>query len=161
MKRLSCGLLATLMVVRVVAADGGVPIVSLQGARGRCTLVMQPAQPVVGPVMFEVIGAGEEPVQVTLLEASASVATPVPMARDATLGLWRGATRLDAAGDCRITLACGEQTRGVARVFVGAAPAPWQAQWPWLLAWLAPGAVLLMRQQALRRRIYTARTPHG
>ena len=161
MTRLACSLLVTLMVARGALGDGGVPILSIQGTHGRCTLVMQPAQPVVGPVVFEVIGAGEGPVQLMMLEASASVAAPVPMSRDAVMGVWRGTTRLDSAGACRITLACGDQASATAEVFVGPAPSPWQAQWPWIFAWLAPGALLLMRQQALHRRIYTARTPHG
>jgi hypothetical protein len=149
-----------IMCARGASADGGVPIISLQGAHGRCTLVMEPAQPVVGPVAFEVIGAGDDPVQLTLVEAGADVATPVALAPDAAMGHWRGVTRFDADGPCDITLVWGDHARGTARVSVAPPPAPWQVQWPWLVAWIAPGALLVLRQRSLRRRIYTARTPH-
>lgn len=160
MNRPACCVVLAMVCAHGAAADGGAPIISLQGAHGRCTLVMQPAQPVVGPVVFEVIGAGDAAVQVTLLEASASSATPVPLSRDPVMGHWRGTTRFDAPGACDVTLAWGDAPRGTARVSVGPAPAPWQAQWPWLLAWIAPGALLVLRQRSLRRRIYTARTAH-
>lgn len=160
MNRPACCMVLAMVCAHGAAADGGVPIISLQGAHGRCTLVMQPAQPVVGPVVFEVIGAGDAAVQVTLLEASGDSATPVPLSRDPVMGHWRGATRFDAPGACDVTLAWGDAPRGTARVSVGPAPAPWQAQWPWLLAWIAPGALLVLRQRSLRRRIYTARTAH-
>jgi hypothetical protein len=160
MKWPACCVVLAMVCAHGAAADGGVPIISLQGAHGRCTLVMQPAQAVVGPVVFEVIGAGDAAVQVTLFEASAGSATPVPLLRDATMGHWRGETRFDAVGACDVTLAWGAEARGTARVSVAPAPAPWQAQWPWLLAWIAPGALLVLRQRSLRRRIYTARTPH-
>lgn len=160
MKWPACCMVLAMVCAHGAAADGGVPIISLQGAHGRCTLVMQPAQPVVGPVVFEVIGAGDAAVQVTLLEASGDSATPVPLSRDPVMGHWRGTTRFDAAGACDVTLAWGDAVRGTARVSVAPAPAPWQAQWPWLLAWIAPGALLVLRQWSLRRRIYTARTAH-
>jgi hypothetical protein len=99
-------------------------------------------------------------VQVTLLEASGDSATPVPLSRDPVMGHWRGATRFDAVGACDVTLAWGDAPRGTARLSVAPAPAPWQAQWPWLLAWIAPGALLVLRQRSLRRHIYTARTAH-
>ncbi len=160
MNRPACCMVLAMVCAHGAAADGGVPIISLQGAHGRCTLVMQPAQPVVGPVVFEVIGAGDAAVRVTLLEASGDSATPVPLSRDPVMGHWRGATRFDAVGACDVTLAWGDAPRGTARVSVAPAPAPWQAQWPWLLAWIAPGALLVLRQRSLRRRIYTARTAH-
>lgn len=160
MKWPSCCVVLAMVCARGALADGGVPIVSLQAAHGRCTLVMQPAQAVVGPVMFEVLGAGDGPLQVTLLEAAGGTAATVPLSRDAVTGHWRGETRFDVAGECEIVLAWGDGVRGAARVSVGPAPAPWQAQWPWLLAWLVPGALLVLRQQSLRGRIYTARTRH-
>lgn len=161
MRSVAGGLMFLITFARVALADGGVPIVSLQAGHGRCTLVMQPAQAVVGPVVFEVLGAGDGPLQVTLLEATAGTATPVPLSRDAVTGHWRGETRLDAAGEVEIALACGDGVRGVARLTVGPAPLRWQVQWPWLLGWLAPGSLLVLRQRSLRRRIYTARASHA
>ena len=49
MKWPACCVLLAMGFAHGAAADGGVPIISLQGAHGRCTLVMQPAQAVVGP----------------------------------------------------------------------------------------------------------------
>lgn len=140
-------------------ADGGVPILVVKAGDRSWTLLVRPAQPMVGPIELDLLGLGgsgavlemreqDGPWEMLSLEAG-----PDPR-------LVHARAMLERSGPCDFRLRMGEGTAPAqARVEVSERPGTAMAQWPWILAWIPMVGVLWLRARAIRARPYTA--PHA
>lgn len=135
-------------------ADGGAPVASVRAGDTTWTLLVSPASPCVGPVEFTLLGADQPAAVLRVWEADQGTVQELRLeARPGVIGRWVHA-QLDNAGACRFELVLD----GVASPLlsgtlpVGSPQPPWQARWPWLLAWVPVAAVLALRALAMRCR---------
>jgi len=140
-------------------ADGGVPIASVRSSESTWTLLVRPAQPMVGPVEFDLIGPGVQEAEFELREEGGRPEV-IAVAPGTDPRVAHVRTDLGTAGQCMV------------RVRIPKAPQPLEAELqvspempgiarrlPWLLAWVPMSALLLVRAIATRGRSYTAPRP--
>lgn len=138
--------------------DGGVPIAAMDVNGHRCTLIMSPATPEIGPVSFTLLGRSDLPAMLYLQPSPSATPIGHPMVTDARTPGVHVQTQFTDVGPCQVWIEFGDPSGTSPRVelFVNAAPPAWQVFIPWIFCWIPLAGLLAVRAGVVRSTNYTS-----
>jgi hypothetical protein len=149
--------LAAAALAASAVADGGQVVATATQGRAHAAMMVNPANPQVGPVAIIVHGSpGLLRSPCTLTAAAATGGAPIRCSMAAEPGGLGQIAVLDCdqATTWTITVRAATDQGDIeleARITIAPPLPSWRAQLPWALAWV-PGAALLLLRQVARRR---------